>query len=174
MTVKGAREPLGVFVLEGPAPPRSKGGRATSRLVGRAAEMARLEEALARAAQGNAQVVGVVGEAGVGKSRLCDEFARSVLARGITVRRGAGVSHGREVPLLPVLALLRDYFGISDADSPSQARERIGDRLLGLGPDLRDDLPLLIDFLEVPDPERPAAQLGAEARMRRGFEVVRR
>jgi class 3 adenylate cyclase len=173
MTVKGAREPLGVYVLEGPAPPRSKGGRATSRLVGRASEMARLEEALTRAAEGHAQVVGVVGEAGVGKSRLCDEFARSVLARGITVRRAAGVSHGRRVPLLPVLALLRDYFGITDADSPSQARERIRDLLVGLGPDLSDDLPLLFDFVEVPDPQRPA-QLGAEARIRRVFEVLRR
>src|SRR4029077_2441455 len=60
MTVKGAREPVGVFVLEGPEPPRSKGGRATSRLVGRGSEMARLEEALTRAAEGQAQVVGVV------------------------------------------------------------------------------------------------------------------
>ena len=92
MTVKGAREPVGVFVLDGPAPPRSKGRGAASRLVGRAAEMARLEEALTRAAEGHVQVVGVVGEPGVGKSRLCDEFARSVLARGITLRRSAGVS----------------------------------------------------------------------------------
>jgi len=174
MTVKGAREPVGVFVLEGPAPPRSRGGRATSRLVGRASEMARLEEALTRAAEGRAQVVGVVGEPGVGKSRLCDEFARSVLARGVTLRRGAGVSHGREVPLLPMLALLRDYFGITDADGPSQARERISDRVLGLGSDLRDDLRLLFDFLEVPDPERPAARLGAEAGLERVFEVLRR
>ena len=174
MTVKGTRQPVGVFVLEGPAPPRSKAGRVATRLVGRASEMARLEEALTRAAEGHAQVVGVVGEPGVGKSRLCDEFARSVLARGITLRRGAGVSHGREVPLLPVLALLRDYFGITDADSPSQAREKISDRLLGLGPDLRSDLTLLFDFLEVPDPERPAARLGAEARLQRVFEVLRR
>jgi class 3 adenylate cyclase/tetratricopeptide (TPR) repeat protein len=174
MTVKGAREPVGVFVLDGPAPPRSKGRTAASRIVGRASEMARLEETLTRAAEGNYQVIGVVGEPGVGKSRLCDEFARSVVARGITLRRGAGVSHGREVPLLPVLALLRDYFGIAEGDSPSQVREKISDRLLGLGQDLRDDLPLLFDFLEVPDPDRPAARLDAEARLQRVFEVLRR
>jgi adenylate cyclase len=174
MTVKGAREPLGVFVLEGPAPPRSKGGRGTSRMVGRASEMARLEEALNRAAEGRAQVVGVVGEAGVGKSRLCEEFVRSVLARGIAVWRTAGVSHGREVPLLPILAYFRDYFGITEAISPSQARERISDRLLGLDPDFHGDLPLFFDFLEVPDPERPAPQMAGEVRMRRIYEVVRR
>ena len=176
MTVKGAREPLGVFVLEGPAPPRSSssGTRARSRLVGRAAETAILEDALTRAAEGRAQVVGVVGEPGIGKSRLCDEFVGSVLARGISVRRTAGVSHGREVPLLPILALLRDYFGIVEAISPSQARERISDRLLGLDPSFRSDLPLWFDFLEVPDPERPAPPMAPEVRLRRIFEVLRR
>ena len=174
MTVKGVRVPLGVFVLDGPAPPRSKGGRATSRLVGRASEMARLEEALNRAAEGRAQVIGIVGEPGVGKSRLCDEFAASAIARGITVRRTAGVSHGGEVPLLPILAFFRPYFGITEADSPAQARERVSDRLLALDPAFRDDLPLFFDFLEVPDPERPAPQLAAEVRMRQVFEVLRR
>ena len=174
MTVKGAREPLGVFVLEGPAPPRSRGGRATSRMIGRASEMARLEEALTRAAEGHAQVVGVVGEPGVGKSRLCDEFARSTIARGISVRRTAGVSHGGEVPLLPILAFFRSYFGITEADSAAQARERISDRLLALDPAFRDDLPLFFGFLEVPDLDRPAPQLAAEVRMRRVFEVLRR
>ncbi len=176
MTVRGAREPLGIFVLEGPAPPRSasRGGRATSRLVGRASEMARLEEALNRAAEGHAQVVGIVGEPGVGKSRLCDEFAASAIARGITVRRTAGVSHGGEVPLLPILAVFRPYFGITEADSAAQARERIGDRLLALDPAFLDDLPLFFDFLEVPDPERPTPQLAGEQRMRRIFEMLRR
>ncbi|MGH7746660.1 MAG: ATP-binding protein, partial [Candidatus Dormibacteria bacterium] len=90
------------------------------------------------------------------------------------MRRAAGVSHGREVPLLPILALFRDYFGITDSDAPSQARERISDRLLGLDPRFIDDLPLLVDFLEVPDTERPAPQLAAEIRMRRILEVLRR
>lgn len=174
--VRGLREPLAVFVLEGPTPSRAAGvaGRPTSRFVGRGSELCRLEEALARAAQGHARVVGVVGELGVGKSRLCDEFARSVVARGITVRRTAGVSHGREVPLLPVLAFFRPYFGITEADTPAQARERISDRLLGLDPAFLDDLPLFFDFLEVPDPQHPAPQMGTEVRMRRILQLLRR
>jgi predicted ATPase len=136
--------------------------------------MAILEDALGRAAEGRAQVVGVVGEPGVGKSRLCDEFVRSILARGISVRRTAGVSHGREVPLLPILAYFRDYFGITEAISPSQARERISDRLLGLDASFLGDLPLFFDFLEVPDPERSASLMAAEVRIRRIFEVLRR
>jgi class 3 adenylate cyclase/tetratricopeptide (TPR) repeat protein len=177
MMVKGVQAPVGVYVLEGPLPPRPWRARragSTARLIGRGAEMAILEDALARAAGGDAQVVGVVGEPGVGKSRLCDEFVRSVLARGITVRRAAGVSHGREVPLLPILSLFRDYFGITDAISPSQSRERISDRLLGLDPGFRSDLPVFFDFLEVPDPERPAPPITAEVRMGRVFDALRR
>jgi adenylate cyclase len=178
MVVKGAREPLGVYMLEGPAPtpPALRGGSAlgAAPLVGRHRELAVLEDALAMASEGRAQVVGIVGEAGVGKSRLCDEFARSAADRGITVRRTAGVSHGKDVPLLPILALLRDYFGITDVDTPNQAREKVAARLVALDPELEEGFPLLFDFLEVPDPERPAPRLAPEVRMRRIFETLRR
>jgi class 3 adenylate cyclase len=174
--VKGATEPLGVFVLEGPRLRVVEVGRpgAASPLVGRAQEMAVLEAALARAEAADAQVVGVVGEAGVGKSRLCEEFARRCADRGLTVRRTAGLSHARGIPLLPVLSLLRDYFGITDADLPQQAREKVAGRLLLLDAALEESLPLLFDFLEVPDPERPPPRLGPEARMRRIFDILRR
>ncbi|MGH9037443.1 MAG: AAA family ATPase, partial [Acidimicrobiia bacterium] len=175
--VKGSREPLRAYALQGPAPssPVLHGGRALGivPLVARDRELAVLEEALAMATEGHAQVVGVVGEAGVGKSRLCEEFACSAAARGVTVRRSSGVSHGREVPLLPILALLRDYFGVTD-DEAAEAREKVTRRVLDLDPGLGDDLPLLLDFLEVADPAQPAPQLAPEVRMRRIFEALRR
>jgi adenylate cyclase len=143
-------------------------------LVGRERELAVLEDALAVAMEGHAQVVGVVGEAGMGKSRLCEEFAESCRARGITVRRTAGVSHGRDVPLLPILAFQREYFGITDRDSPEEARSKIAQRLLGLDPDLETVLPVMFDFLEVADPDRPAPPMAPEVRMQRIFEAVRR
>jgi hypothetical protein len=163
--VKGASEPVGVFALEGRRRRTAAGGSAP--LVGRAEELAALEAALARAQEGQAQVVGVVGEAGVGKSRLCEEFTRSAAARGITVRRAAGVSHAQDVPLLPVLDLFRDYFGIADADSRSEAQAKIAGRLLDLDPGLEDALPMLFDFLGVPDERHPAPRLSPEARMRK-------
>ncbi len=176
MVVKGAREPVRVFALEGPAPSsgvRSDRAVGTSALIGRERELAALEEALAAAAEGRAQVVGIVGEAGVGKSRLCEEFARSAAAGDVTVRRTAGVSHGRDIPLLPILALLRQYFSITEADSPDQAREKIAGRLVHLDPALEEALPLIYDFLEVPDPGRPVPKLAPEVRMRRIFETLR-
>ena len=178
VTVKGAREPLQAYVLAGPiaSPPAIRGGRGlgSAPLVGRARELGVLEDALAAAMNGEAQVIGVVGEAGVGKSRLCDEFARSAAARGLTVRRTTGVSHGRDVPLLPILALLRTTFGITETDAPSEAREKVTARLVSLDPGLTEALPLLFDFLEVPDPERPAPTLAPDVRMRRISDTLRR
>jgi class 3 adenylate cyclase/tetratricopeptide (TPR) repeat protein len=176
--IKGSREPVGVFALEGPAPSppilRSDQALGAAPLVGRERELAVLEEALAAATEGQAQVVGVVGEAGVGKSRLCKEFARSGVARGITVRHTTGLSHGRDVPLLPILALLRDYFSITETDNLVRAGEKVAARILDLDPGLGQDLPLLLDFLEVPDPHQPVLTLAPEVRMRRIFETLRR
>ena len=171
--VKGASGPVGVFVLEGPSR-RPTGPGSSAALIGRAEELSALEAALARAEEGRAQVVGVVGEAGLGKSRLCDEFVRSAADRGITVRRAAGVSHARDVPLLPVLELLRAYFDIGDTDSRVDAQQKITGRLLDLDPALDDTLPLLFDFLEVPDPERPPPRLSPDVRLRRILDLLRR
>ena len=170
--VKGSSEPMRVFALESSLRLRPTG--ASTVMVGRAEEMGLLEVALGHALEGQAQVVGVVGEAGVGKSRLCDEFARSAAARGVPVRRAAGLSHARDVSLLPVLELLRDYFEVADTDTRAAAQRRIEQRLLGLDPTLEDALPLLFDFLEVPDEDRPAPPLSPEVRLQRIFAVIRR
>ena len=152
------------------SPARSRVG--ASPLVGRERELAVLEDALAMATEGQFQVVGVVGEAGVGKSRLCEEFAESCRDGGVTVRRTTGVSHGRDVPLLPILAFYRQYFGIIDSDDPASARRKVTERLLDLDPNLHEALPLIFDFLEVAD--RPLPPMAPEVRMRRIFDVVRR
>ncbi|MCA1845222.1 MAG: AAA family ATPase [Actinobacteria bacterium] len=169
--VKGSSEPLPVFRLDGARRRSATGG--SSVMVGRAEEMAVLEAALARAQDGHAQVVGVVGEAGVGKSRLCDEFCRAMTHRGIMVRRVAGVSHARDVPFLPVLELLRGYFGVLDTDTRAEARAKVAGRLLDLDPAFDESLPLLFDFMEVPDPERPAPRLAPAVRLEQIFAIIR-
>jgi class 3 adenylate cyclase/tetratricopeptide (TPR) repeat protein len=175
-TVKGARQPLGVYALGRPLSVSPTAQATTtlgaSGLVGRQRELAVLEDALAEVMENRGQVVGVVGEAGMGKSRLCEEFVRSAAARGMTVRRTTGVSHGQALPLLPILSLLRDYFSITDTDTAPQARHKVAGRLHALDPGLDEILPLILDFLEVPDPERPAPQLAAEVRMRRILDAI--
>jgi class 3 adenylate cyclase/tetratricopeptide (TPR) repeat protein len=176
--VKGASRPVGVFELVGAGSARSRFDlsreRGLSRFVGRAEEMKLLEDALEQAKDGRGGVVGVVAEPGIGKSRLCQEFADRCRASGIDVYETQAQAHGTAIPFLPILQMMRGYFGIEDRDSERVAREKIAGRLLLLDSDFSDDLPLVFDFLGVPDPERPAPQVSGEARQRLLRGVVRR
>jgi adenylate cyclase len=168
--IKGASRPVRVFELAGVGAARSRldlsRERGFSRFVGRDEEMAVLAGALERAKAGEGAAVGIVAEPGIGKSRLCHEFAERARAEGIEVFECQAQSHGREIPFMPVLQMLRSYFGIADGDPERIVREKIAGRALLLDPALADDLPLLFDFLGVPDPDRPLPQLSAEARHR--------
>ena len=176
--VKGASRPIRVYELVGAGSARSRfdlsKARGLSRFVGRAEEMKLLEEALEQAKQGRGGVIGVVAEPGVGKSRLCQEFADRCRAEGMDVYETQGQAHGTAIPFLPVLQMMRGYFGIEDRDSERVAREKIAGRLLLLDPEFADDLPLVFDFLGVPDPDRPAPQVSAEARQRLLRGVIRK
>jgi adenylate cyclase len=168
--IKGASLPVRVFELAGVGGAHSRldlsRERGFSRFVGRDEEMTTLELALERAVAGEGAAVGIVAEPGVGKSRLCHELAERARARGIEVFECQGQAHGREIPFMPVLQMLRAYFGIGEADSERIVREKIAGRALLLDPEFAAELPVLFDFLGVPDPERPLPQLSAEARDR--------
>jgi len=176
--VKGAAEPLRVYELEGPGPLRTRLDRSRARgfatFVGRSNEMAVLDDALEAAFQGRGGVVGVEGEAGVGKSRLCAEFVGHCRQRAVSVYEAHCPSHGRSVPFLPILALVRGYFGITERDDAASARERIAGRLLLRDDSVRETLPVLYDFLGVADPAKPALRMDPEARQRQLFTFVRR
>jgi class 3 adenylate cyclase/tetratricopeptide (TPR) repeat protein len=145
-----------------------------SRFVGRERERAALDAALERGWAGEGQVVGLVGEPGVGKTRLAHEFVEHCLAEGISVQRARAVAHGREVPLLPVLELMRATLGVEDTDEPGIARARITASLDALDASFHEDLPLLFDFLGVPDLEQPPLKVDPEARQRQLLSLVRR
>src|SRR4051794_38291733 len=168
--IKGASHPVGVFELAGVGAARSRldlsRERGFSRFVGRDEEMAVLDAALARAENSEGAAVGIVAEPGVGKSRLCHEFAERCRERGIEVFECQAQAHGQSIPFMPVLQMLRSYFGIADGDPERIVREKIAGRTLLLDPDFAEELPLLFDFLGVPDPHRPLPQLSAEARHR--------
>jgi adenylate cyclase len=176
--IKGMRDPVRVHELEGLGRVRTRlevsRARGFSNFVGRSDEMASLETALEQAIAGNGRVVGIVAEAGTGKSRLCYEFAERCRARDIAVYEGHGVAHGKAIPLLPVLEFQRGYFGITEQDTPKAARDKIAGRMLLLDETLAGGLPIMFDFLGVPDPERPAPPLGPEARQRQLLDLIRR
>ena len=127
--IKGVREAVRVWDLEDVGPLRTRldaaRSRGFSKFVGRERELAALEDAFDQAASGHGQVVGVVAAAGTGKSRLCTEFVARCRARGIQIADAQCPTIGKSVPFLPLLELLRDLFGITDSDSPGEARGKI-------------------------------------------------
>jgi class 3 adenylate cyclase/tetratricopeptide (TPR) repeat protein len=175
--LKGVEEPVSVYELEGLGKLRTRFdlslARGLAKFVGRQDEMATLEAALERAVEGKGQVLGIVGEAGVGKSRLCFELVERCRARDLRVLEGHCVAHGKNIPLLPILEAFRDYYGITDRDSDRQVREKIAGRLLLFDEQYREALPLVFEFFGVPDPENPAAPMDPEARQRQLFGVLR-
>jgi class 3 adenylate cyclase/tetratricopeptide (TPR) repeat protein len=176
--VTGIREPIQVFELQGVGALRTRIDvsrmRGFSRFVGRVEEMQALEAALGRAREGQAQVIGVVGEAGAGKSRLSFEFLERCRAEGLTTSEAHGVAHGKATPLVPILELFRVYYGITEQDADRVAREKIAGRLLLLDEAFREVLPLQFEFLGVPDPDQPALRIDPEARQRQLFAVMKR
>jgi class 3 adenylate cyclase/tetratricopeptide (TPR) repeat protein len=175
--IKGAGAPLRVFSLEGVGELRTRfdasRARGLSRFVGRDTEMETLEGVVAQALNGDGRVLGVVAEAGTGKSRLCFEFLERCRARGLTVLEGRGVSHGRHIPFVPVLEIVRAYFGIEPDEDARSARQKIAGRLLMLSESFREGLPLMFEFLGVADPEQPGSSLDPEVRQRRLFAMLR-
>jgi class 3 adenylate cyclase/tetratricopeptide (TPR) repeat protein len=159
--VRGLSTPLEAFLLTGlqhsPNSMRFANEPDRSDFLGRELEMTLLERALGRAAEGEGCVVGLVAEAGVGKSRLCFEFAAGCRAKGVPVIEGRAVAHSRATPFLPAIELLKSYFEFAPEDSNESARQRIGERMRALGPEFEADLPLLFDFLGIvaPDAARP-------------------
>ncbi|MDA1075722.1 MAG: AAA family ATPase [Proteobacteria bacterium] len=178
VSIKGTREPVGVYILEGVGSHRTRldtsRARGLSRFVGRSDETAMLQSALQRSLEGSGRVAAVVGEPGVGKSRLCAEFVESCRAQGLLVYEAHCPAHGRTIPYLPLLELLRNLFGITDQDGPREARQKIAGELALLDDGFAEDRALVLDFLGVADPKTPVLLLEPTVRQRRLFAFLRR
>jgi class 3 adenylate cyclase/tetratricopeptide (TPR) repeat protein len=165
--VRGLATPVEAFQLTGlkhaPASERFRSGPRPSPFSGREREIATLESELASTMRGEARVLGIVGEAGLGKSRLCFEFTESCRRRSIRVLEARVLAHGRATPLQPVLELLRDAFGIRPDHQADLSRRRIVDLLKSRG-GFDDLVPLLLDFLGLSDPAFPVPKLDSTAR----------
>jgi tetratricopeptide (TPR) repeat protein len=124
--------------------------RPLSRFVGRERELAALDDLLGQAREGRGQVVGVVGEPGVGKSRLCYEFMQAHLNQGGLILEANVDASGQAIPYLPIIELLKSYFQIASRDDVSRRRDKVADKLHRLGQALASSLPAVLTLLDVP------------------------
>jgi pimeloyl-ACP methyl ester carboxylesterase len=175
--VKGLEAPVEVHELTGAEPVRSRlqtaAARGLSRFVGRDTEIDLLRRSLEQAARGRGQVVAVVGEAGVGKSRLFFEFSRSHRLREWLVLESSSVSYGKATPYLPITELLQRYFQIETGDGPQQVRERVLGKVLALDEQLREAIPPLLSLLGALPEDDPFRALGPALRRGRTMGALK-
>jgi class 3 adenylate cyclase/tetratricopeptide (TPR) repeat protein len=176
--IKGLPEPVEVYEMTGTGPRRSRLHAATARgltrFVGREIELEQLRQALARAASGRGQVVAVVGEPGVGKSRLVWELTHSHRTHGWLIVQTGAVSYGTSTPYRPVIDLLRGYFRIDDRDDRRAIREKVMGKLLALDRALEATVSALLALLDVPPEDSAWEALDPTQRRLRTLDAVRR
>ena len=156
LAIKGLSEGVDAYEVIGAGTARTRfqaaAARGLTRFVGRGDELTALDAGLRRALEGHGLAMGVVGAAGVGKSRLCQEFVERCRSRSLPVVEVHCLSHARTAPLGVLRELLRGALGVNQDAEPDLARERISERLVALDPSLVDALPLAHDLLAVSDP----------------------
>jgi predicted ATPase len=174
--VKGVSEPIEVYEVTGLGPLRTRLQRAPTRgltkFVGREREMEAVRHAAELTRTGHGQMVAVMAEPGVGKSRLFHEFKLITQSQWMTLE-ALSVSHGKASAYLPLLELLRYYFRIDATDDPRTRREKVTGRIIALDRSLEDTLPYLLGILSLSASDDPLAQMDAQLRRRRTHEALK-
>ena len=176
--VKGLAEPVEVFELVGASAIRRRlqasAARGLTRFVGRQQELTALQQALEQAGAGHGQVGALVGEAGLGKSRLVYEFVHSHHTPGWLVLESASVSYGKATPYFPVIDLLSRYCHVEEHDDMRTIRSKVTGQILTLDPALQDTVPVLLSLLDALPEDSPFLQLDPPQRRLRMLDALKR
>jgi len=167
-----------VCELVGAGQPRTRlqvfASRELTAFVGRQAELAALHQALERAGAGHGQVVAIIGEPGVGKTRLFHEFTHAPCTQGWLLLESSSTSYGKATPYLPLIDLLKAYFQLEDRDDGRRVREKLTGRLLTLDPALGPAVSALLALLEVPVEDPHWQGLDPSQRRQRTLDALKR
>jgi class 3 adenylate cyclase/tetratricopeptide (TPR) repeat protein len=176
--VKGLKAPIEVYELTRATTIRSRfrvaAARGLTHFVGRESELDQLRRALEREGSGHGQVVAVMGEPGIGKSRLYWEFSHSHRAQGWLMLESGSVSYGKATPYLPVIDLMKTYFKIVDSDDSRAIHEKVIGKLLALDRALEPMLTAFLALLDVPIVDAQWQALDPVQRRQRTIEAVKR
>jgi tetratricopeptide (TPR) repeat protein len=178
MDIKGLSAPVEVYELASAGLARSRlqaaAARGLTRFVGRDAEVEVLRQTLEQAGAGRGQVVALVGEPGVGKSRLTWEFTHSHRSAGWLVLESGSVSYGKATSYLPLIDLLKSYFQIEGPDDHRRVRQKVLGKVLDLDESLRATLPALLSLFDVPVDDARWQSLDPAQRRHQTLDAVKR
>jgi class 3 adenylate cyclase/tetratricopeptide (TPR) repeat protein len=176
--IKGLSGPVEVYELVGAGAVRSRlhasAARGLTRFVGRDSELEQLRQALESAGAGRGQAVAVVGEPGVGKSRLFWEFTHSPRTGEWLILEGRSASYGKATAYLPVIELFKGYFQIEARDDSRKIREKVTGKLFSLDRALEPSLPAVLALLDVPVEDPAWERLDPSQRRQRTLDGVKR
>jgi len=175
--VKGKETPVGAYrvLSQGPARTRIAASisRGLSRFVGRDRELQHLMQCFEEVQEGAGQVVGIVGEPGMGKSRLVLEFREALTSNEYTYLEGNCIHYGEAIAYLPVLGILRNFFDISEGEEETISKDKLEYKLSYLNGQLAHILPPLQELLSITVDDESYLSLEPAQRRERVFESIR-
>jgi len=178
VAVKGLTDSVEIYALTGASAQRTRlhaaAARGLTRFVGRDAEIEQIRRALALAQDGRGQLVAIVGEPGVGKSRLVYEFTHSHRTQDWLILEAGSVSYGKATSYLPVIDLLKAYFKVHDRETHREIREKVTGKVLSLDRALEPALSAFLSLLEVPVEDAAWERLDPPQRRQQTLDAVKR
>ena len=177
LEVKGKVEPQEVFELIAPSEVGTRFeasvAKGLTRFVGRKNSMAALMEPFERVEAGSGQLVGVVSEAGVGKTRLMLEFKNRLTPGSYTYLQGQCLHYGDSIIYLPILDIIKSYFEIEEGDREFIIRKKIKEKVLGLDEKLEHTIPSFQELLSLKTDDEEYLKLEPKVKRERTFEAIR-
>jgi class 3 adenylate cyclase/tetratricopeptide (TPR) repeat protein len=176
--IKGKEKPMKVYQVIAPSTRRTRfdvsAERGLSKFIGRERELELLLDAFERAKAGRGQAVSIMGEAGVGKSRLLYEFRKAVANEEVTFFEGKCLSYSRAVAYHPIIEILKSSFRIEDGEPDSDITEKVKSGLSLLGADEPSTLPYLLELLSVKESGIDRISMSPEAKKDRIIGALQR
>jgi hypothetical protein len=176
LDVTGLPAPVLIYTVQGLRQRRAgvtgHGARVVSRFVGRERELALLQAGLAQVAQGQGQVIGIVGEPGMGKSRLLAEFRQRLAGQAVTYYEGHCLPYGQATPYPPVRDVVRQHCGLRSTDSLEAVTASVYRCVQEAGLGTEEAVTVLLHLLDVPVEDAAYTQLSPEERKARTFRVL--
>ncbi len=175
--VKGKEEPVEAYEIikasEVETRIEAAAAKGFTKFVGRKNSLAAFMEPYEKAKSGSGQVLGIVGEAGVGKSRLLIELKNRLPMEEYTYLEGRCLHYGGSMAYLPILDILRSYFDIKEEDQEKIIKKKMGGKIFQLDEKLKNALPSFQELLSVKVDDSAYLQLEPEPKKVRTFETIR-
>ena len=175
--IKGKEQPVHIYQVIAPSSSRTRfdvnAERGLTTFVGRTRELENLLDGLDRAKAGRGQAFSLIGEAGVGKSRLLYEFHKAVTNEDIAFLEGKCLSYGRGAAYHPIIDILKSTFNINETDADSKIREKVTNGLKTFKIDVASSLPYLLELLSIKDSGMDKISMSPEGKKDSLIEIMK-